>query len=100
MSGWIASHPPPQAPVLPSACKARLLEVHPELSGEIRTRLPPVWVDIRTRVFHFESEKEYGATPGGKYLEQEAAKAQGYRSSAIRWHEERNQRRQRLFRDE
>jgi hypothetical protein len=82
MAGWIASHPPPNAPKLPSACKARLQNVLPGPTEDGWEKKPPVWLDTRTGVFYFTFDRCYGRTPGGKYLEMETAKAQGYRSSA------------------
>jgi hypothetical protein len=82
IGGWIASHPPPKAPTLPSACKARLQKVLPAPKEDGPAKMPPVWVDTRTGVFYFHFDKRYGGTTGGRYLEMEAARAQGYRSSA------------------
>jgi uncharacterized RDD family membrane protein YckC len=47
--------------------------------------LPPVWVDPQSGFYYFScNRRRYGQTPGGRYMGQTAALAQGYRSDAKR----------------
>jgi hypothetical protein len=78
IGGWVALHPPPKAPNLPSVCRAQLkkeaaaMEIGPEKGFT-------VWVDTRSRCYYYVTSPVYGVTPGGRYLDLRAAKRQGYR---------------------
>jgi hypothetical protein len=41
----------------------------------------PVWVNLRTKVYHEPSDPMYGKTKHGEYLCPSAAKAQGFRAA-------------------
>jgi hypothetical protein len=84
LAGWVAAHPLPSAPNLPSASRlhrSRNLAVTQEMAA---ARQPAVWLDRQSGVYYFAGQPEYGRTPAGTYLDQKAARAHGYRSSA-RW---------------
>jgi hypothetical protein len=79
LGGWIAAHPPPGPPRLPSAARARMRKA---AAPALTQTMPPVWVDSRTGLYYFSSDASYGDTPGGRYVAIEDARAQGYRSGA------------------
>lgn len=84
LTGWIASHPLPRAPDLPSVCQSRMSEkmsVTEEVPAEQQIL---VWLDTRTGTYYFPGSQGYGSSPNGRYVEQKTAKAQGYCSSAKR----------------
>jgi hypothetical protein len=79
--GWVALHPPPKPPNLPSAYRAHL-------RGRflVEERAPyarrPVWLDTRQGMYYFYTDPLYENTPNGRLIDLKKARAQGYRSRA------------------
>jgi hypothetical protein len=79
--GWVALHPPPKAPNLPSAYRAHLRGTFlVEERGPYRRA--DVWLDTRSGLYYFFTDRLYGNTPKGRLINLKEARAQGYRSQA------------------
>ncbi|MES2465352.1 MAG: hypothetical protein V4671_32700 [Armatimonadota bacterium] len=86
-AGWIALHPPPKAPHLPSVLNERVgSEAEREQAKPVKR--PLVWLDIRKGIYYFAGFPEYGHSDQGKYMPQDEALEMGYRSCAKKSPEE------------
>jgi hypothetical protein len=79
--GLVALHPPPKPPNLPSAYRAHLRGTFQvEESAPYRRRR--VWLDTRTGLYYFYTDRLYGNTRNGRMIDLKKARAHGYRSHA------------------
>jgi hypothetical protein len=75
--------PPPVAPTAPSGVGQYRTE------AEAKGRCPSdtvVWVNLKSRIYHFAGTKNYGNTKEGAYMCERAATAQGDRASKTEKH--------------
>jgi hypothetical protein len=75
--------PPPAAPTAPSGVGQYRTEA--EAKGRCLSDTV-VWVNLKSRIYHFAGTKNYGNTKEGAYMCERAAKAQGDRASKTEKH--------------
>jgi hypothetical protein len=75
--------PPPAAPIAPTGAGQYRTE------GEARGHCPAetiVWVNLKSKIYHFTGTKNYGNTKAGAYMCEREAMAQGDRASKTEKH--------------
>jgi hypothetical protein len=78
LGGWVALHPPPKAPDLPSACRTRFRREPAERAVTVERGFS-VWLDTRYGIYYYSTSPHYGKTPDGRFIDLRDAKRSGYR---------------------